>query len=477
MPRLITCTLAALALALLCACGAPNPAADRKLVNDVMQLNPVQTAGVETPHTTEEVAALVSSHDGPISIGGGRFSQGGQTGCTQCLFIDMRGMNKIIAIDEANRTITVQAGATWRQIQEAVDPLDLSPAIMQSFSNFTVGGSLSVNCHGDYAGHGPIVESVRSIEIVLADGSIVTASRTQNRDIFRAAIGGYGGIGVITQATLDLAVNTRLERRTLRMDIDAYPAWHRENVLGHPDIILHHAVIYPRGYRDVSAEISTITDKPLTITDRLTPAGQPDRTNQFLVWAASTPWGRFIRENVYDPHSGRTVVAMRNHEAAKDAIYELEPASRARSTYVLQEYFVPVDRFAPFVANMGRILNEHDANVLNIAIRHTRADDVTMLAWARNEVYSFVLYYEQGTSEEARAAVGAWTRELVDAAIAEGGAYYLPYQIHATREQFLAAYPQAPAYFALKRRLDPTYKFRNRLWEAYYTPIPADAPR
>jgi FAD/FMN-containing dehydrogenase len=108
--------------------------------------------------------------------------------------------------------------------------------------------------------------------------------------------------------------------------------------------------------------------------------------------------------------------------------------------------------------------------VLNVSIRHTRADPLSLLAWARNEVYSFVIYYAQATTDEAREAVGVWTRELVGAALAEGGSYYLPYQIHATREQFLAAYPAAAAFFALKRRVDPDYKFRNRLWEAYYRP-------
>jgi hypothetical protein len=55
-------------------------------------------------------------------------------------------------------------------------------------------------------------------------------------------------------------------------------------------------------------------------------------------------------------------------------------------------------------------------------------------------------------------------------AIDEGGDYYLPYQVIATRAQFLRAYPRANEYFALKRRLDPSYKFRNALLEAYYRP-------
>jgi len=52
----------------------------------------------------------------------------------------------------------------------------------------------------------------------------------------------------------------------------------------------------------------------------------------------------------------------------------------------------------------------------------------------------------------------------------EGGDYYLPYQIIATKDQFLKAYPRAPDYFALKQRLDPAYRFRNRLWDTYNRP-------
>ena len=61
-----------------------------------------------------------------------------------------------------------------------------------------MGGSLGVNCHGDNVGLGSLIESVHSLRIVLADGSIVTASRT-SRAIFDAADGGHGGIGVIPQ--------------------------------------------------------------------------------------------------------------------------------------------------------------------------------------------------------------------------------------------------------------------------------------
>jgi SAM-dependent methyltransferase len=72
--------------------------------------------------------------------------------------------------------------------------------------------------------------------------------------------------------------------------------------------------------------------------------------------------------------------------------------------------------------------------------------------------------------------VAIWTRELIEAAIACGGRYYLPYQAHATAAQFHAAYPGANELFALKRRLDPDYRFRNVLWDTYYQPAATPEP-
>jgi FAD/FMN-containing dehydrogenase len=64
--------------------------------------------------------------------------------------------------------------------------------------------------------------------------------------------------------------------------------------------------------------------------------------------------------------------------------------------------------------------------------------------------------------------VGTWTRELIDAVLSVGGRYYLPYQLHATQEQFHRAYPRANELFAVKQQVDPTNRFRNKLWDKYY---------
>ena len=92
---------------------------------------------------------------------------------------------------------------------------------------------------------------------------------------------------------------------------------------------------------------------------------------------------------------------------------------------------------------------------------------MSLLPWARENVFSFVLYYKQRTSANAQNAVSVWTRELIDLSLSHGGRYYLPYQLHATTAQFESTYPEAKQLRILKKRVDPTNKFSNELWQKY----------
>jgi FAD/FMN-containing dehydrogenase len=92
-----------------------------EIVNDITQLNPIEVDRVLAPTSTAELRAAVKEAS-IVSIGGGRNSQGGQTATEHSLQLDMRKFNKVIAFDPKDKWITVQAGITWRDLQDAIDP-------------------------------------------------------------------------------------------------------------------------------------------------------------------------------------------------------------------------------------------------------------------------------------------------------------------------------------------------------------------
>lgn len=450
-----------------------------QIVNDVTQLNPVPVWAIATPTTIADVQEALHRSQGPVSVGGGHFSMGGQTASPGSLHLDMRKMNKVLAFDPQAKTLRVQAGIRWCDIQQFVDPHDLSVKIMQTYANFTVGGSLSVNVHGRYMGMGPVVLSVRQIVLVLANGEVAHASPSERADLFYAAIGGYGAIGIIVEAELELADNSRVMRTSKKMPLADYLPWFRKNVRDAKGVVFHNADIYAPHYTTVRAVSWEETKRPVTVPQRLQRHRRLYPLHNYFLWSMTeTPLGRQRREHLLDPLLYLSKpVHWRNFEAGYD-VAELEPPSRAHRTYVLQEYFVPVEKIGEFVPKMAEILQRHRANVLNISIRHASTDPGTLLAWARGETFAFVLYYKQRTRANARQRVGVWTRELIEAALSVGGTYYLPYQPHGTPEQFHRAYPRAKGLFELKRRLDPGYRLRNVLWDKYYAPtlLPAEAP-
>ena len=438
------------------------------VIKEVTGLYAIPVDEVYAPGTVEQLQNILKTSDMPISIGGGRYSMGGQTAYPGTMHIDMRGLNKIIEFDPEGRVIHVQAGIRWKEIQYRINDFGLSVKIMQTYSNFSVGGSLSVNCHGRYVGLGPVILSVRSIDLLDHEGVLVRATPKKNSRKFYAAIGGYGAIGIIVAAELELAENKPIERLNLKMPISDYPQHFAQTVRDNKAAVFHNADMIPPKFSKLRAVTWQETDKPV---NKAVGESRSKRylLEKYMLWAITeTSGGHFRREYIYEPLLYlRQKVVMRNQEANYD-VAELEPVSRSKDTYVLQEYFVAVDKLLEFSSSLHEILNRYSVNLVNISIRHAHPDPGSMLAWAREEVFAFVLYYKQGTLDYERESVAVWTRELIDAVTAVEGAYYLPYQPHARYDQFHAAYPKARQLFKLKDKLDPDYRFRNILWEKYY---------
>jgi len=90
-----------------------------------------------------------------------------------------------------------------------------------------------------------------------------------------------------------------------------------------------------------------------------------------------------------------------------------------------------------------------------------------VLAYAHEDVFGLVMSFVQERTDNGEERMSGMTRELVDASIAVGGSFYLPYRLHATKEQLRRAYLAWNAAMQAKERYDAKHVFQNGLYDAY----------
>ncbi len=176
-------------------------------VEDHAHLLPVKMKTIKSSQNEDDIRKIIldaNKENEKISIAGMQYSQGGQTHYPNGILLDMKPYNKILNLNEKNKTITVQSGVTWEDIQSSINPYGLSLRVSQSQNIFTVGGSLSVNVHGRNIAYTSLIETVESFRLLNAHGEIINVSRKENAELFPLVIGGYGLFGVILDVTLHL---------------------------------------------------------------------------------------------------------------------------------------------------------------------------------------------------------------------------------------------------------------------------------
>lgn len=442
--------------------------------DDVSRLNKTHVAEIwEIPSDPqkgeEELRQLLQKAQAShlqVSIAGARHSMGGQTIYPGGIAIDMLPFNGM-KLDEEKNLLHVQAGAKWADVIPYLDQHDRSVAVMQSDNSFTVGGSLSVNCHGWQYGRPPIASTVESFHLMKADGSVIACSRTQNRELFSLALGGYGLFGVILDADLRVVPNERLRLEQyvvpLGRAIESFAQSLREN----PDVEMVYArmnIMPQKMFDEVVVNVFRRETGPIP---HLTAAGSHWFPRLVFRGSAGSTYGKEMRwsaETKIQPEVTGKVFS-RNQLMNDNAEWYLDRSQE--TTDILHEYFVDRGHAGEFVASARRIIRKYNEDLLNVTVRDVRADSDTFLNYARHDSLAFVMFFSQSRTPAGDAEMQAMTRELVDAVLQAGGEYYLPYRLHATSEQFRRAYPQADKFFNLKRKYDPQELFQNQFYRKY----------
>lgn len=451
--------------------AAPAPGTD-----DAGHMNTRHSARVvpvpgDPAEAERQLSALVrqtAASGGHISISGAHHSMGGHTIYPDGLVLDMLPFNRM-SLDAERRILTVGAGARWSEIVPYLDQRGFAVSVMQTNNDFSVGGSISVNCHGWQNDSQPICSTVESFRLLTPSGEIVRCSRSENQELFSLALGGYGLFGVILQVELRVVANEyyvaephfvkpadydRVYHELTRNRADVGMAYGRINVA--PSSFMENAIITllkrVPGERPTS---QTLTDEKPSLLKRLVFRG-----------GINSDYGKNLRWWL-EKNMGETAGKVLSRNQIMNEPANLYSSRDPASTDILHEYFIPAPRLAEFVEKSRPIFLKYHPELLNITVRNVEPDQETFMRYATEEVFGLVLLFHQPRTPAADEAMAALTRELIDAALACGGRYYLPYRPHATAAQFLQAYPQAPEFFAKKRRYDPTGVFENLFFLNY----------
>ena len=437
------------------------------VITDVSNTSVIPVSAIKKPKSIEELINIVITAKTPISVAGGRFSQGGQIAYRHGLVVDITDLKAIKHFDAHAKTIIVQTGILWRDIQNFINPYNLSVKVMQSYNDFTVGGSLSVNVHGRDINYGPLVQTIQSIKVLLANGTIIEASRTHNPDIFSAAIGGYGALGIITEATISLTDNIKMRQEIKQVPIEEYVNHFFNGIKSNPNAVLHNGNLYPNDFKTVGSITWYKTEEQLTENAQIRPCEQ-FYPLQMLGEQVLRRLGflKKLRPSIELKSYQQKTVNWRNYEMSR-TVNTLEPLIRFPTTTVLQEYFIPVNNIIPFINQLRKITHEYGINILNASIRYVPKNTDSLLSYAPQESFAFVLYINIVNTDEKLNIAQCWTRKLIDAALNCGGNYYLPYQLFGTYEQIQKAYPRLDEFRTIKRKYDPKNKFSNSLVTKY----------
>jgi FAD/FMN-containing dehydrogenase len=157
---------------------------------------------------------------------GGRHAMGGQQFGAGTVHLDTTALRRVLSFNRDSGLLEVEAGIHWDALVRWTlahqrEPARWGIAQKQTGANrIALGGSLAANAHGRGLTLRPLVADVERFTLVDAQGAIRTCSRTQDAELFRLVIGGYGLFGVVCAVTLRLAQRVRLERVVEVRDAD-----------------------------------------------------------------------------------------------------------------------------------------------------------------------------------------------------------------------------------------------------------------
>ncbi|MCX4723259.1 D-arabinono-1,4-lactone oxidase [Streptomyces sp. NBC_01306] len=351
-------------------------------------------------------------------------------------------------IDRAAGTVTVEAGTPLKRLNQALAREGLTLTNMGDIMDQTVAGATSTGTHGTGRESASISAQIRALELVTADGSVLTCSATEHPDVFAAARIGLGALGVVTAITFAVEPVFLLTAREEPMGFDRVTADFDQLVAEN-----EHFEFY---WFPHTGNCNTKRNNRSA-----GPAAPPGRVSGWIedellsngVFQAACSLGKAVPATI--PAIAKISSRALSARTYTDIPYKVFTSPR-RVRFVEMEYALPREAAVDALREVKAMVERSPLRVsFPVEVRTAPADDIALsTASGRDSAYIAAHVY-RGTSH--RAYFTAVERIMT----AHGGRPHWG-KLHTRDAAYLAeVYPRFGEFTAVRDRLDPQRLFGN----------------
>ena len=409
------------------------------------------------PRSVEEIgqAIAAAAKDGLTVRALGSGHSFTPAAATSGVALDLSVWAGITGADLDSGLVTVRSGTTIRELNAALAALGLAMANLGDIDAQTVSGAISTGTHGTGAGLGGIATQVAGLELVLADGSVVSCSAEENPDLFGAARVSVGALGVLSAVTLQCVPAFTLAADERPMPLSEVLGRFGEFAAGNDHFEFYW---FPYGKNALVKRNNRVSAAP---GDARPTAGPMPKWRRFLEYEVmeNAAFGALCRTGRAVPRTikplnrlAAATLSKRSYSAPSHEVF----VTPRRVRFVESEYAVPreslLDVLAELRAGVTRLANPV---MFPVEVRIAAADDIWLsTAYGRDSAYVAIHQYVGLPYED-------YFRLFESIATSAGGRPHWG-KLHTRDAAYLSSvYPRFADFVAVRDALDPARRFAN----------------
>ena len=376
--------------------------------------------------------------------------------------LDLSRWAGVISADAESGLVTVRSGTTLRSLDAALDLLGLALPNLGDIDEQTIAGAISTGTHGTGARLGGLATQVVALDLVLADGTVVSCSAEQRPDLFAAARVSLGALGVISTVTLRCVPAFAVAADERPMPLEEVTARFGEFAAGNDHFEFFW---FPYGRRALVKRNNRITARDTKTAPNPMPEWRRFWEYEVMengAFGALCRTGRALPGLIKPLNRlAAATLSKRSYSAPSHRVF----VTPRRVRFVESEYEVPVDAVLDVLAELrGSVPRLADPVMFPVEVRVSAADDIWLsTAYGRESAYVAIHQYAGLPYEE-------YFRLFESIAAAVGGRPHWGKMHTLDAERLGVLYPRFADFLRLRDELDPDRVFVNPYLEQVLGP-------